>query len=69
MVTNYGIPADKGAPGVLGGLGPVVDTVGRYLEAGATRVNIALADPVEEAWPALAAALTVEGAGPRSSFG
>jgi hypothetical protein len=35
----------------------VVDAIARYTEAGATRINVTLAEPPEETWPILAEAL------------
>jgi alkanesulfonate monooxygenase SsuD/methylene tetrahydromethanopterin reductase-like flavin-dependent oxidoreductase (luciferase family) len=57
MVTNYGITESKGAQGIVAGLSRLVDTVDAYIEAGATRVNVTVADPIEDAWPLLAKAL------------
>jgi alkanesulfonate monooxygenase SsuD/methylene tetrahydromethanopterin reductase-like flavin-dependent oxidoreductase (luciferase family) len=57
MVINYGIAPSTAERGIVVGLGNVVDAIARYTKAGATRINVTLAEPPEETWPILAEAL------------
>jgi len=54
---EYGVAPATAERGVVAGLGHVVDAVARYTEAGATRINVTLAEPPEHTWPLLAEAL------------